>query len=357
MTPAVQDSNTKPLVGMVARHWVDDARKNWQGTGPRPLNAFVWYPAAAGSKLSSAALGPPTEMSKLFTPVVLASDAPLSTEKKKYPLVVLSHGSTGVSLELMWFAHNLASHGYIVAAVEHHGNTGAEPQLMPQGFYFMWERARDLSVLIDKVEADSTFGPHIDHDRIAAAGHSAGGETVIALAGGKFNTQALRDFCASGKKDPVCGPEEQIRQTQETIEKLRATDAVARESLSHEHDSFRDKRIKAVFAMAPAVGVAFTADDVKDIHIPVYIVVGQGDDVTPPSTNAAHYAEIINGAKLTVLPGNVGHFDFGSLCSPEGIAKPDMLICHSGEGVDRAAVHQQTNDMALPFFAKALNIK
>ena len=85
---------------------------------------------------------------------------------------------------MMWLGHYLAARGYIVAAVNHHGNTAAEKQRAAQGFLLYWERAKDLTVVLDKLFADPFFGPRIDRDRIGAAGFSLGGYTVISVAGG-----------------------------------------------------------------------------------------------------------------------------------------------------------------------------
>ncbi len=63
------------------------------------------------------------------------------------------------------------------------------------GFTLWWLRARDLSAVIDGMLADATFGPRIDVSRIGAAGHSLGGYTVLALAGGIATFGGLRDFC------------------------------------------------------------------------------------------------------------------------------------------------------------------
>jgi predicted dienelactone hydrolase len=51
-----------------------------------------------------------------------------------------------------------------------------------QGFTLWWERAKDLSTVLDDVLADPDFGPHIDRRRIGAAGFSLGGYTVIEFA-------------------------------------------------------------------------------------------------------------------------------------------------------------------------------
>ena len=67
-------------------------------------------------------------------------DALLLRSAKKRPLILLSHGATSLGLSLMWLGDFLAQHGYIVAAVNHHGNTAAGDQILAQGFALAWER-------------------------------------------------------------------------------------------------------------------------------------------------------------------------------------------------------------------------
>jgi predicted dienelactone hydrolase len=77
-------------------------------------------------------------------------------------------------------------------------------------------------------------------------------------------------------------------------------------------------------------------------------VVGEGDEVTPPATNARHFASLIKGARLTVLPGAVGHYAFLAECTPNG--KKAVPICRDADGVDRAVVHAEMSRLALEFF-------
>ncbi|MGM9482923.1 alpha/beta hydrolase family protein [Roseateles sp. NT4] len=290
-------------------------------------------------------------MKRLFEAVPVASYAKLADSRRKYPLVVLSHGTKSLSLSLAWFAYALASRGYIVAAVDHHGDTVTEPSLAPQGFLFSWERARDLSAVVDQLLVDPEMGAHIDQSRMGAAGHSAGGHTVIMLAGAIFDSEKLKVACRSPVTDPVCDYQDQ---NSAQIDELRRTDPVARESLARAGTSAKDQRIKAVFAMAPALGVAYSKADVDEVEVPVRIVVGAGDEITPSKTNAAHYASIIRRSALETLPGNVGHFVFGSLCSAEGQNMPEMIVCHDAPDVDRAAVHAHVAELALKFFSSNL---
>ena len=57
---------------------------------------------------------------------------------------------------------------------------------------------------------DKTFGSQIDPARIGAAGHSAGGYTVIAVAGGITDPAQLQAFCRSPVADASCKPPPEI---------------------------------------------------------------------------------------------------------------------------------------------------
>jgi predicted dienelactone hydrolase len=345
--------------GMTTRAFTDALRKNWQNTGPRPLNTVIWYPAAAGSPTAPFVAIPDNvkffgdpSFGKYFSPISVAYDAPLAASAQKHPLILLSHGNSSLGISLMWLGVYLAQHGYIVAAVNHHGNTAAEGQLLAQGFLLVTERPEDLSAVLTQLLADPVFGKQIDPDRIAAAGHSAGGATVIQLAGGIFDSKALEAFCHSpeSKGDATCEPRDLVQQSIDRVAELNKTDPVVQESFRHATESHRDPRIKAVFAMAPAIGPAFTRQNLSGIHIPVQIVVGDVDDVAPPATNAIHYAKLIPGAKLTVLP-QVGHMTFGGECTSLG--KQDLIGCRDAPSVDRAAILATVEQQALAFFQTA----
>jgi predicted dienelactone hydrolase len=123
---------------------------------------------------------------------------------------------------------------------------------------------------------------------------------------------------------------------------------VVQQSLRHAGDSFRDKRIKRIFAIAPALGSGFSKAGLRRIKIPVRIVIGQADRVAPLATNARRYANLIRGATLMVLPGEVGHYTFLAECTLHG--KALLEICRDAEGIDRATVHRQVAQLAFEFF-------
>jgi predicted dienelactone hydrolase len=264
--------------------------------------------------------------------------------------VLQSHGSTSVNLSLAWLGAYLAEHGYIAAAVNHHGNTGAEGQLLSQGFMAPWERAGDLSALLDRMLADPKFGSHIDQSRVFAAGHSAGGATVIMLAGGQFSGDEIAKFCASKAADASCEPRGLIEKAIAEFAKLRTSDPAVQASFARAAHSFRDERIRAVVAMAPAVGPAFTEATLRAIKTPVFIVTAKEDGVTPPRTNSLRFARFIPDARLLTVPGNANHFTFGSDCTDEG--RRALESCRDGAGPDRPQVHELIAERVLKFFSE-----
>ncbi len=343
-------SATPPAVGMVTREFGDETRRNWSGTAPRPLRTAVWYPTDESTPTETI-FGGRTE-DQVFLPVEVAAGAGVSKKEKRYPLVVMSHGTGGSSMMMMWLGSYLARYGYIAAAVNHHGNTASEKAMDPRGFLLYWERARDLSRVIDRLLADPKFGPRIDPNRIGAAGFSLGGFTVIELAGGRFSQPAFDAFCRSPHRDFTCGPQNEFPEAPTRFAELRKSDPVTQESLRHSGDSYRDPRVRAVFAISPALGSGFTKTGLEAIRVPVEIVVGAGDPITPPKTNARRYAALIPRAKITVLPGEVGHYTFLHECTEHG--KDVLPICRDGEGVDRAAIHGDVARRALQFFRRTL---
>jgi predicted dienelactone hydrolase len=329
------------------RTFADSARTNWAGTAPRPIVASVWYPAAPDAKTTQIL----PEAVPFSVPMV-AAGAPVVGNSVRYPLVVLSHGTGGAGLQLMWLGHYLAARGNIVVALSHHGNSGDGGNYEPQGFMLWWERARDVTIAIDRMIADSVFGSRIDPARIAAAGFSLGGYTVIALVGGRTSLGEFARFCSGPNRDFTCGPQLEFPEAPARFDSLRKSDAIVQASLARAGNSYLDPRIKAVFAIAPALGSAFTSQSLGAIRIPVAIAAGAGDSVAPVATNAQRLATLISNAKLTVLPGAVGHYVFLAECKPAGVR--EIPICRDAPGVDRAAIHSDVAGMVDTFFRSVL---
>ncbi len=272
-------------VGMKHLELVDESRQNWTATGKRPLATTVWYPAAEDAKVQDIDIKIGGKAA--FITGRASPDTEISNAAKKYPLVLLSHGTGGSGMTLMWLGQYLAERGYIVAAVDHHGNTASEPKYQAQGFILWGERVTDLTVVLDKLLSDKTFGPRIDRKRIGAMGFSLGGTTVVSIGGGIFTLDGFKKFCASPERDATCSSQPEFADAMKQFELLRNTDPIVIESLKHAEISHRDTRIKAVFAIAPALGYSFTRESLAKIDIPFAFVVGEADQTAPAKTNAA----------------------------------------------------------------------
>lgn len=337
-------------VGKRSYQFEDTNRPNWAGPGYRPLITEVWYPTSDDAGTTPFSFGKPEPL-YLFDAIV--EDAELLHQPEKFPLIMLSHGTGGSALGMGWLAHYLASHGFVAVAVNHHGNNAIEPYLA-HGFYLGWERATDLTVLIDKLLYQvADFKDKIDPDRIGVAGFSFGGYTAIMLAGGQCDLDQFDAFCASDERDGICdGPIEYPTGTAD-IDALARDDLHFRESLLRHHLSYKDERVKAAFAIAPALGMAFPEASLAEVNIPVQIVVTEIDNHVPPKTNAHRFAELIPGAELEVLAGQADHYVF--LCEATAAGKQlDPAICVDHPSINRREIHQHVASQAVSFFEKQL---
>lgn len=338
----------KNPVGRSFVPFVDEERRAWLGTEGRPLRTTVWYPAVAEARESEWRIG-------VFRAGRTAPDADMIDSPSQLPLVVMSHGTGGAAAQLSWLAEHLASNGYLVAAVNHHGNTAAEETYLPQGFVLWWERARDLSVVIDKLLADSRFGHRIDVSRIGVAGFSLGGYTVLTTAGARTDRNQWQRYCADEPADPGCNLPPEASFSMADIERLLKEDDSIKAAVGRSYESYRDDRVRAAYAIAPVLGPALDAQSLGDISIPVRIVVGDKDDQALPEANALPMEKAIPKAELQLLPG-VAHYTFLATCNLKGRFFVRQL-CKDPRGVDRHEVHQRIGADALAYFNRTLSNK
>lgn len=346
---AHEPPKTACKVGLTRRHFLPAKIYNWRNAAKHELLTAIWYPAGPDAVEQPQWFGPAS--SPLFSAGNAAPDAKLAGSPAKLPLVVLSHSTGASALMIGWLGAALAQQGYIAAAVDHPGNN-ATADYTVEGFTFWWERATDLSVVINRILEDPTFGPRIDPKRIGAAGFSLGGYTVIEIAGGITVPANYDSFCQSAQADASCkNPPEfpNLRAKAAQLAKLAGDDGLVKDAYAHASDSRRDPRIRAVFAISPSLGPAFDAPSLEKISIPVEIVASDTDQTVPLATNAKFFAAHIPGAKLTLLPGGIGHYAFLATCTPDA-SKINPALCKSAGDTDRDTVHARTAQLAVAFF-------
>jgi dienelactone hydrolase len=111
----------------------------------------------------------------------------------RYPLIILAHGASAHGIYDIGRAHNLARHGYIVAVITYGDDRTSEPTT--ENHHVAYLRPLITKAVLDALLASETYGPHIDTDNIGIAGHSFGGFTSLAVAGGPYlgNTATVSD--------------------------------------------------------------------------------------------------------------------------------------------------------------------
>lgn len=336
-------------VGVTTRDVVPAEPYDWRGAKTHVLRTTIWYPATADAREEAQWIGPP--IIPFFSIGRAARDAAPATGARR-PLIVLSHGNGDRASSLAWLGTALAAHGFIVAATDHPG-TNALEDFTVEGFSLWWLRAVDLGALIDAVLDDKTFGSRIDPARIGAAGFSLGGYTVIAAAGGISNPDQLQAFCRSPAADASCKPPSPTSEMRQKAFVRLSSDPDFRRRYELADRSYRDQRIRAVFAIAPGPGQIFTPESLGKISIPVAIVAGSADEIVPPAAAAEALANGIPHATLRLFP-HATHFVFFAACTVVGSVFFPSL-CSDPAGVDRNAVHAETIRLALEFFAATLH--
>ncbi len=288
------------------------------------MPAVVIYPAAGPAPVASSELGP----------YQVAATPGLPMAAGRHPLVLISHGHGGSALGHHDLATALADAGFIVAAIEHAGDSHRDQS----GFgteRVLLGRAWQVSALLDVLLADPQLGPHIDAGRVGVAGFSAGGYTSLLLLGATPDFDRRAAYCAAQPADAeVCV------EVPAVIERLPVSRATA------------DARIRAGFVMAP-FAIFFDEASLKQVAAPVFLYGAMADAVLLPDYNVVPVRDAL--PRLHTFRGIVGagHYVFLAPCNP-GMTDALPVLCKDPPGIDRAALHAQINADAVAFFRQTL---
>jgi predicted dienelactone hydrolase len=182
----------------------------------RRLAVEIWYPATADQRGRD--LDPETcDRYELLAGLPLVTQDAVrdaAPAAGRVPLVVFSHGYGGHRRQSTFLCTHLASHGYVVAAADHFGNTIRDviehtlaaragrpvPDFVEHLLAVARERPVDASWLIDRVldGAAGDLASRVDPERIGIAGHSFGGWTTLATTGRDARIRAALPLAPAG---------------------------------------------------------------------------------------------------------------------------------------------------------------
>ena len=211
------------------------------------------------------------------------------------PLAVFSHGNGGSYQIYRALLQALVEAGWVVAAFDHPGNHRKDDRLKGTK-QNLEDRPRHISLLLDEVLAQVP----VDRQRIAVIGHSLGGYTALALAGGV--------------------------------------------GYSREHEALtlrRDPRVQALVLLAPATFWFLAPEALRGVDLPILVLEGEHDELTPAWHGQLVVGGVADARKVTqrTEPG-AGHFSFISPFPP-ALRRPDFPPANDPEGFDREAFHRR----------------
>jgi predicted dienelactone hydrolase len=239
----------------------------------RRLKLEIWYPAIIPQgkedmityNESRGTQGDPKKpfIQYSFSGRALRDVAPV-TGDGPFPLIIVSHGYVGSRLLMTYLTENLASKGYIVAAIDHMESTYNDAG----GFQStLLNRSNDILFVLDQIAEMVKSGSNnflsglVDPANTGLIGYSMGGYGVLNAAGAGYSAKIIKMFSAlsGGSK---------------AIEVLTADNP--------EYKKRFDNRIKAVVAFAPwgMERGAWDSVSLKGLTVPVLFVAGSQDDIS-----------------------------------------------------------------------------
>jgi predicted dienelactone hydrolase len=263
---------------------------------------LVMYPTDAAEQ--DVALGPYS-----------ASLAPNATVLDgRFPLVVVSHGTGGSPFVYRSLAAHLARHGFVVALPEHPQNNRNDDTLAGTSA-ILANRPAHVRAVTDWMFASESFQPVLKAGEVALIGHSLGGYTALALAGGRAT--AFPHETPDGLAQPV--------------------------------EVLPDDRVKALVLLAPATPWFMADGALADVRVPILMFSAELDEHTPPWQGEIVLRGVLGPALVEHrVVANAGHFSFLTPF-PEHMIDPGFPPSQDPEGFDRARFHGELNRAVTAF--------
>ncbi|SFR59619.1 alpha/beta hydrolase family protein [Maribacter stanieri] len=279
-----------------------DILKSKDGKDPsydRPITIEIWYPASvdnnAKTVIYNEVMGTAGDTLRPITPFTFKGRAYRDAEAlkgSKFPLVVVSHGYVGSRYLMTYLTENLASKGYIVAAIDHTDSTFKDANAFQST---LLNRPNDIRFVINEMEKLGAKGSKnkiaglVDANNTAIIGYSMGGYGVLNVGGAGYS-QGLAQFF-----------------TGMTGGSTAITINIAGNA---EYEKKADSRIKAIVAFAPwgmERGV-WDAEGLKGLKTPTFFIAGSQDDISGYEKGIkAIYEGAVNADRYLLTYKNARH--------------------------------------------------
>lgn len=305
----------------------------------RPLTLEIWYPCEI----------PPNRVEKtIYVDEQFVSDSIVFVGRAlrdaeptegKFPLIIVSHGYPGTRLMMTYLTENLASKGYVVVAIDHTESTVRDRS----GFSStLLNRPLDILFVLNEIERlsndeTSFLYSHVDTNNVGLVGYSMGGYGIINVAGAGFSE--------AGVTHPWGVPGGHLK---------------IRQAGNPEYEKTIDKRIKAIFAMAPWGAKYFWNEEtMKGLKVPSFFVVGDQDDIAGYedgvklffdwAVNSRRYMLVFENARHNIAPNAYGA---NPLISVKMTAED--LMRYNEPAWDNRRINNVVQHFATAFFGKYL---
>lgn len=160
----------------------------------RTLRLVLWYPTDDATGEDAAYLFDAKPAPGVFRD---ATPAP-----GPHGLVAFSHGAMSYAETSGALMAHLATHGWIVAGVDHIPDVTYDFAGRSNPIYL--QRPRDVTALLDHLLDDGEPGLSVDPERVLGLGHSFGGYTMAVLAGAVWDMDTWASACDGGSTDLFC---------------------------------------------------------------------------------------------------------------------------------------------------------
>ena len=280
-------------VGVRTITLVDELRFDDDGV-PRSLPIEVWYPAkenarAAEKESIDLFIALPPDLQEGLRPEDLGSLPTISVRDAEarddddddaddvladtFPLVIFSHGKGGLRLQSNFYTTFLASHGYVVAAPDHSGDTIVE----------LLREVKNTG----SIQADSTVEAMVDRPKDVIAMLDLLPEILPS------DVAAITDFSQVGVTGHSFG------------------------ALTSFLVATMESRIDVVVGQAPTSQDVIALQQqtpIEDVSIPMIIQSATLDETLPEDTNARPLYETLTAEKAWLSLSRAGHFSYSDLC-------------------------------------------